>query len=226
MGQYRGWATKIKNSLWKNQNVIDSFHTQYYDSRVWQFNTTWFGTRILKVPTDMWTYQEIIFETKPDLVIETGTFNGGSALYMAHIMDIMGKGEIITIDIEDKKGRPQHKRIQYHIDSSISDETIEMVKKKASGKKSVMVILDSDHSKEHVAKELKRYNQFVSMGNYLIVEDSNLDGNPIHSFLRRGQGPMGAIKDFLKENDSFTPDKKREKFLMTFNPSGYLKRVK
>ncbi|MAF35758.1 cephalosporin hydroxylase [archaeon] len=218
-------ATKTKNYFVHDKELIDAFNKQYFDTRVWQNRTHWFGTRILKCPTDLWVYQEMFHELQPDLVIETGTFNGGSALYMAHLMDIVGKGEIITIDIEKKDVFPEHPRITYHTASSVAPETIAMVAEKVRGKKSVMVILDSDHSRDHVLQEMKLYHRFVSKGNYLIVEDSNLNGNPIHSELRHGPGPMEALHEFLQENSDFKIDKDREKFMVTFNPNGYLKRV-
>ena len=207
----------------ENSKIIQNFHSLYYNSRVWE-NTRFLNWPILKCPLDMWIYQEIICETSPDLIIETGTFFGGSALYMAFICDILGKGKIITVDICPNPQVPKHRRITYLNGSSIAPEIITQIKSMNQGSKSVMVILDSDHSCAHVTEELKLYNEFVTEGNYLIVEDSNVNGNPIKPDF--GPGPMEAIEIFLKAHREFTIDKGRAKFFMTQNPNGFLKKNK
>ncbi|MCA9381173.1 class I SAM-dependent methyltransferase [Candidatus Dojkabacteria bacterium] len=207
----------------KNDEVVNAFHDFYYKSGVWE-QTKWMGHTIYKCPFDMWIYQEIFFEIKPDLIIETGTWQGGSALYMAQLLDLMNSnGKIITIDIEDFPNRPQHDRITYYKGSSVAEETIEMVANEAKKSKTVLVILDSDHSKDHVLKELELYNQFVSDNSYLIVEDSNVNGHP--TYPEFGPGPMESIDAFLESNKNFKVDESREKFFITFNPRGYLKKI-
>jgi cephalosporin hydroxylase len=205
------------------QTLIDLFHQLYYLRRnqTWE-NTYWFGRQILKSPLDLWIYQEIINEVRPDVIIETGTFKGASALYLANLCDLIGNGQIITIDIKIHKNRPSHHRIRYLEGSSISTSVKDQVKSMISDKKSVLVILDSDHSKSHVLKELEFYSKLVSTGSYLIVEDSNVNGHPIRP--EWGDGPFEAAEDFLKGNSNFAIDLSREKFLMTFNPRGYLKK--
>lgn len=212
----------------KNEKlIVDQFHRLYYDSymfnRSWD-NTNWLGARVMKTPLDLWIYQEIIHEQKPDVIIECGTDTGGSALYLANICDLINKGKIITIDIEDRKGKPRHPRITYLTGSSTSDEIVAKVKGMVGREGKVLVILDSDHSKGHVLNELRIYSKIVTKGSYLIVEDSNLNGHPVSPDF--GPGPMEAIQEFFKENRNFVIDKKREKFYLTFNPNGYLKRVK
>lgn len=205
--------------FWMDKDkVIKDFSKLYYESRVWS-ETKWMGVLILKCPMDLITYEEIIFEKKPDIVLETGTAEGGSAFYMAHLMDIIGHGEIVTVDILASEFRPQHNRITYLTGSSIEENIITEMKKRAEGK-TVMVILDSDHSKNHVFEEMKLYSEIVSPGQYMIVEDSNINGHPVYETF--GPGPMEAIEDFMKENNEFTIDKSREKLFITFNPSGYL----
>ncbi len=205
-----------------NKEIINKFHNLYYTSGVWE-QTKWMGYTIYKCPFDMWIYQEIFFEIKPDLIIETGTWQGGSALYMAHLLDLVNSnGRIVTIDIEDFPDRPEHQRITYYKGSSVATETIEMVRKEVANAKSVLVILDSDHSKDHVLKELELYNQFVTKGSYLIVEDSNVNGHPTYDEF--GPGPMEAIDVFMENNNEFEIDSNREKFFITFNPRGYLRR--
>jgi len=122
------------------------------------------------------------------------------------------------------KGRPKHKRINYVIGSSTSKETVGCIEKFIDDKDKVMVILDSDHRKNHVIKELRIYSRYVSKGYYLIVEDSNINGHPVLKVF--GPGPMEAIDEFLVENANFVVDTSREKFYLTFNPKGYLKRIK
>ncbi|NQU73099.1 MAG: cephalosporin hydroxylase [Candidatus Omnitrophica bacterium] len=209
------------------KNIVDQFHKLYYDAfnfgKTWD-STFWLGTTIHKCPFDLWIYQEIIYELKPDAIIESGTFHGGSALFLASICDLVSKGEILTIDIEGKENRPQHKRIKYLLGSSTSEDTVNKVKDFIKNKAKVMVILDSDHSKDHVLNELKIYSNFVTIGSYLIVEDTNVNGHPADSAF--GPGPMEALNEFLKENKDFIIDKNKEKFYLTFNPRGYLRKVK
>lgn len=212
-----------KEITFSEKDITDMFHYMYYNSRVWE-NTFWFGHQILKCPLDMWIYQEMIHEIKPDLIIETGTFRGGSALYMAQMMDIVGNGEIVTIDIMERDGRPQHPRITYLTGSSVSVEIDEILSKKAEGKKNVIVILDSDHSKDHVIKEMEMLNKYVTKNSYMIVEDSDVNGFPVRPDF--GPGPMEAIQEYLSKYNDFIIIKAREKFFMTQNPCGFLKKIK
>ena len=209
----------------EEQSVVNQFHRLYYEKAntggTW-VDTWWMGYKILKCPLDVWIYQEILYETKPDLVIETGTCNGGSAYYMACIMDILGVGMVATIDITAPARRPQHRRVQYFQGASTDAGIVAEIQRLAAGK-SVMVILDSDHSRDNVYQELQLYSPLVSKGNYLIVEDSNVNGHP--TGLDHGPGPMEAINDFLVGNSQFQLDMRREKFFMTFNPRGYWRRV-
>jgi len=214
-----------KNS--EKRKIIDKFHRLYYYSHnfggTWK-NTRWLGVSIYKNPLDLWIYQEIIFNLKPDIIIECGTKYGGSALYLATLCDIIDNGKIITIDIEAQDNRPQNQRIQYLLGSSTSMEIIKQINEIISDNDKVMVILDDLHIKDHVLKELRIYSEFVSKGSYLIVEDTHLNNHPIDPFF--GPGPMEAIKEFLKENYHFKIDKSREKFYMTWNRNGFLKKIK
>jgi len=208
------------------KNIVDQFHKLYYNSQAWGGswnNTFWLGILTRKCPLDLWIYQEIIFELKPDVIIECGTAKGGAALFLSSICDLVNIGKIITIDIEDTKGRPQHKRIKYLLGSSTSEEIVEQVRKLISDKDKIMVILDSDHHKEHVLNELKIYSKLVTKGSYIIVEDTNINRHPVAPDF--GPGPMEAAEVFLKENKNFVIDKNREKLYMTFNPKGYLRKV-
>ena len=206
------------------KSVIKEFHKFFYESNIWA-ETYWFGTKIYKNPFDVWVYQEIISEIKPDVIIETGTARGGSALFFAHLLDIIGKGRIYTIDIYKNQYQQQHPRIKYLVVPSSTDRnTVERIKNSIRKTEKVMVILDSHHAKNHVLEELRLYSHLVSVGSYLVVEDSNINGHPVNK--EYGEGPAEAIKLFLKENKSFVQDRSREKFFVTFNPGGYLKRVR
>ena len=207
------------------EDIIDKFHILYYNSRrrTWG-NTFWFGIPIQKCPLDLWIYQEIIFEVKPDIIIESGTADGGSSLFLASVCDLIDKGKVITIDIGEKQSRPNHKRIKYLLGSSISGEIVEQVRKLVTDNDKTMVILDSDHRKEHVLNELKIYSKLVSKGSYIIVEDTNVNGRPVRPEF--GPGPMEAVEEFVKEDKEFTIDRSREKFYLTFNPRGFLRKEK
>jgi cephalosporin hydroxylase len=208
------------------KNIEEEFHTKYYYSKVWS-DTYFMGKKVFKCPNDLWIYQELLWELRPDVIIECGTFHGGSALYYAKLFDTMNiDGQIITIDVDAMPDMPQHKRITYLSGSSISNQVVEKVRELTKDKNTVMVILDSDHSKDHVLKELELYNGFVTKDSYLVVEDSNLNGHPVYSGFGQGPGPMEALEEFLPKHPEFVVDKTKEKFLMTFNPNGYLKKIK
>lgn len=206
----------------RRRGVIADFHSLYYYDDTWR-NTYWMGRRILKCPLDLWQYQDIIYRQRPDLVIETGTADGGSALFLAHLLDLVDHGKLITVDINHVHEQlPRHDRITYLTGSSVSPEVLDTLKREVGDAETVLVILDSDHSASHVRAELDAYQHFVSPGSYLIVEDGNVNGHPVGP--RFGPGPMEAIKPFLNTNPPFTVDTSCERYLMTQNPSGYLLR--
>jgi cephalosporin hydroxylase len=201
--------------------VTALFHRMYYTSRERTWNrTTWLGTTILKCPLDLWIYQELLVRVRPDLIIETGTWDGGGAYYLATICDLVDNGRVITIDIESHPDRPQHPRITYLEGSSTAPAMLQRVTAEANG--TVMVILDSDHTRDHVAAELAAYHSLVTPGSYLIVEDTNINGHPAAPGW--GPGPMEALDEFLPSHPEFRVDADCEKFFMTFNPRGYLQR--
>ncbi len=203
------------------------FNSIYYYSGVWN-STFWLGIPLKQNPCDCFIMQELINEVTPDFIIETGTFMGGSALYYAMLLEkINNKGKVITIDIN-----PQLDKVEKHQlfkekvisikDFSTAEHVIQEVSSIVKGKK-VLVTLDSDHSKSNVYNELIHYSKLVTLGSYIVIQDTNLNGHPI---LWYGKGPMEAVQEFIKNNDEFIIDKSREKFILTFNPSGYLKKVK
>ncbi len=197
-------------------------HGVFYESDAWT-RAMWLGTQALKNPLDLWVYQEVMVETRPELVVETGTYRGGSAHYLASICDLLGSGEVVSIDIEPMRvDYPQHPRITYLASrSSTHPDLLAEVRSRAAARRT-LVILDSDHSQAHVEAELEAYAPLVPVGCYLIVEDSNI--GQIRKDLM--PGPLQAVETFLAESDEFEIDREREKFLITFNPSGYLRRVR
>ena len=208
----------------RRKRTVRSFHRLYFDSswQTWK-NTRWLSVNAYKTPLDLWIYQELMVSLRPQLIVETGTFAGGSALFLATVCDAIGSGEIVSIDLAPRPGLPRHERVTYLTGSSIAPETIEIVAEHARGKTPVVVILDSDHSREHVLAELRLYSDFVTPGSYLIVEDTNLNGHPVAANF--GAGPMEAVREFLEERSDFRPDAEQEKFFLTFNPGGYLRRT-
>lgn len=205
------------------KQIIDDFARLFVDANSWA-NITWLGVPVLKNPFDLWIYQEIICEIRPDLIIETGTYKGGSAYYFARLFDLINHGKIITVDPYVHSARPEHPRIEYVTGSSIEQKVIYHVYQAAVNAQKVMVILDSDHRMEHVLQELRLYSPLVTVGSYLVVEDTQLNGNPV--WPHTGPGPNEALLQFKRENDNFISDRTREKLLHTFYPGGYLKRVK
>lgn len=204
--------------------LVDEFHRLYYHSRnqTWS-KTYWRGVRLLKNPLDLWLYQEIVHEVRPDVIVEAGTRYGGTASYLADLCELEGHGRIVTVDIEVFPNRPEHPRISYFTGSSTDPAIIAQMDEVILGGRT-LIILDSDHSRDHVLAELRAWHSRVPVGSYLIVEDSNINGHPVATGW--GPGPMEAVDLFLQENDDFVVDESMHKFFMTFNPRGYLKRVK
>ena len=213
------------SSWYKNpRRVIDAYHIWYQDHNQDTYNNThWLGIETQQCPLDMFIYQEMFYEVKPDVLIEAGTYMGGSSHYFASIFDLLGKGRVLTIDIEDYPNKPKHPRVEFFLGSSTADTTVRRVKDAIRPGEKVMVILDSDHHMPHVLNELRTYSALVSPGSYIIVQDTHFNGHPI--LPKFGPGPMEAVGEFLKSNSNFKVDRSREKFGMTFNPGGYLRRI-
>ncbi len=209
------------------QRIVDEFHRLYYSQphRTWS-STRWMGSPICKNPFDLWIYQEILHEVRPDIIVECGTYAGGSALYFASLCDLFGKGHVVTVDAVPLDHRPVHPRITYLTGSSISPEVTAAVQSRIARGNKVLVTLDSCHAASHVYEEMQLYGQLVTSGSYLIVEDGNVNGHPVAP--EHGPGPAEAIAEFMARSllgSEFVVDRSREKFFMTFNPSGYLRKT-
>jgi cephalosporin hydroxylase len=203
--------------------VTEEFHRLYYDSEVWK-QTYWLGVPVQKCPLDLWLYQEILAEIRPHLIVETGTLRGGSALFLASICDLLGHGHVVTVDIRPQDGRPRHPRISYLTGSSTDPTVVSQVRARVAPDDRVLVILDSDHTEAHVLGELQAYGPLVTLGSYMIVEDTNINGHPV--LPRFGPGPMEAVRRFLATTTDFVADPRGERLFVTFNPGGWLRRVR
>lgn len=208
----------------KEQLIVDQFHKLYFEKLEQKsgLQISWLGHHTGKVPADLWRYQEIIFEYKPDFIVECGTYWGGSAIYMASIMDLINHGRIFSLDKYPKNPLPTHPRVTYFKGDSSSQESFDKISKKIPDNSKVLVILDSDHHAEHVYKEMKLFDKIIPSGGMMIVEDTFLGGNPSH--FEYGQGPIPAIEKFLKENSNYSIEKKNERFLFTLNRDGFLRK--
>lgn len=203
----------------------------------YSYNFSWMGRPIIQYPQDMVAMQELIWDIKPDLIIETGIAHGGSLIYYASLMELIGKGEIVGIDIDIRahnraeiEAHPMFHRITLLEGSSLSEEIVAQVQKLAEGKKTIMVSLDSNHTHDHVLEELRLYAPFTSVGSYCVVFDTIVEDMPAAMYDRPwdvGNNPKTAVFEYLKENDSFEINKQIDnKLLISVAPDGYLKRVK
>jgi cephalosporin hydroxylase len=202
------------------------------------YHFTWLGRPIIQYPQDIMIIQELIWKIKPDLVIETGIARGGSLIFTASILELIGKGHVIGIDIDIRKHNREEiekhslfKRITMVEGSSIDKKIIKKIFKLSEGKKKILVLLDSFHTHSHVLEELKSYAPLVNKGSYLVVFDTVVEDMPKNSFPNRpwdkGNNPKTAVKEFLKKNNRFKIDANIEnKLMMTSSPSGFLKCTK
>jgi cephalosporin hydroxylase len=219
-------SSRQQQNTLRADDVVSWFHQLYYhlgneQQLTWK-RTFWMGVPTEKLPLDMWIYQEMLFHCRPDFILETGTRHGGSALFFCQMMDLIGGPacDVVTVDVNVPAKPPRHARLTYLTGSSSEAGIVAQVQRRAAGKKSVLVVLDSDHSRDHVLAEMRAYHHLVTPGSYLVVEDSNVNGHPVWPSF--GPGPTEAIGEFMKENGDFVVDRHAEKFLLTFNPGGFL----
>ncbi|MDA8692807.1 cephalosporin hydroxylase family protein [Saprospiraceae bacterium] len=204
----------------------------------YSYNFSWMGRPIIQYPQDMIAMQEIIWDLKPDLIIETGIAHGGSIIFYASLLEMIGKGEVLGIDIDIRshnkseiENHSMYKRIEMFEGSSIDSKMIDRVKEVAKGKETVLVLLDSNHTHDHVLDELNMYAQFVTANSYLVCFDTVVEDLPNEIYENRpwsvGNNPKTAVHEFLKNNNDFVIDKSIDhKLLISVAPDGYLKRVK
>jgi cephalosporin hydroxylase len=211
----------------KQREIMRLFH----ELPIW--NSLWFqNVRIIKNPLDLWMLQQTAYEMRPDFIVETGTWQGGSALWWAHTLTGMGldHARVLTVDLQDlTKTAAAHplwmKHVEFVQGSSTDPKIVAKFAERVRGRR-VLVNLDSDHSMQHVLNELRLYAPMVGPGGYIAVEDTHLDGIPTHP--EQGPGPTAAIRQFLAEpaGKDFEQDFTREALVMTSYPGGWLRRKK
>jgi cephalosporin hydroxylase len=217
-------------------------------SRIWlretarhkyTYNFTWLGRPFIQLPQDMVAVQELIWRVQPDLIIETGIAHGGSLIFSASILELLGgNGQVLGVDIDIRshnraeiEKHPMSKRIQMIQGSSVDKAVARQIYRVAQNRKRIMVMLDSNHTHEHVLKELQLYSKLVTKGSYLVVFDTAIEDLPDDLIedrpWRKGNNPKTAVREFLKTNKRFVIDKNIEsKLLITVAPDGYLKCIK
>jgi len=233
--KYRVEQNGSNNAL---QRAAKDFNVESNKAQ-YSYNFSWMGRPIIQYPQDMIAMQEIIWNVKPDLIIETGIAHGGSLIYYASILELIGKGEVLGVDIDIRdhnrkeiEKHPMYKRIKMIQGSSISKEVVDQVGKIANGKQSVLVCLDSNHTHDHVLNELNLYSPFVSLGSYLVAFDTIVEDLPEGYFSQKrpwgiSNNPRTAVHEFLTSNQNFVIDTAIDnKLLISVAPGGYLKRIK
>lgn len=228
------WAEKMAEDSALRHKALEVLTAA--DRYNWIHQTTWFGEPLLQVPHDMFALQEIIYRTRPRFIIEVGVAWGGSLLFYSTLMEVLGGERIIAIDIyipDDLKQRINAferlaDRITWINGSSIETATIEQVKSLIGDSRDVLIVLDSNHTHEHVLAELRLYSPLVGKGKYLVCGDTVVEYMPEQTHRPRpwgpGNNPKTALDAFLKENKRFEVDKGLEnRLLFTCNPGGYLK---
>jgi len=221
----------------KLRQAADAFNIESNKAQ-YSYNFSWMGRPIIQYPQDMIAMQEIIWSVKPDLIIETGIAHGGSLIFYASLLELIGKGEVLGIDIDIREhnrkeieSHPMFRRIKMLQGSSIDSSLVEEVKKYAHGKQTVMVCLDSNHTHSHVLDELNFYSPFVTVGSYMVVFDTIVEDLP-DNYLpgrawSRGDNPKTAVFEFLKSHPEFIIDTDIDnKLLVSVAPQGYLKRIR
>ena len=201
----------------------------------WTYNFNWFGRPIIQLPEDMLMLQEVIYRVKPDVLIETGVAHGGSGVFYASLFEAMGKGRVISIDIEIRphnrealERHPLIKRITLIERSSTDPKTLSEVRELLKPGETVMVVLDSNHTRAHVLRELALYSPLVTPGSYIVATDGNMvdlydvpRGNPEWVT----DNPKSAVHDFLESHPEFSIDAEPTRLApLTGSPDGYLKR--
>lgn len=204
----------------------------------YSYHFEWLGRPIIQYPQDIVAMQEIVWSVKPDLIVETGIAHGGSIIFYASLLDLLGRGRVVAVDIDIRKhnrklieAHPLYKRITMIEGSSVDPRILSRVAGIAKKHRKVLVALDSSHAHDHVLAELRAYAPLVSNGSYLAVFDTLVEKMPANSFPARpwdkGLNPATAVAQFLKENKNFIVDKDIDnKLILTAAPGGYLKRIR
>jgi cephalosporin hydroxylase len=205
----------------------------------YSYRFTWMGRPIIQYPQDIVAMQELIWRLRPDLVVETGIAHGGSLVFYASMLELLGGGgRVLGVDIEIRapnraaiEAHPMAGRIEMIEGSSIDPAIVARVHERARGAARVMVVLDSNHTHDHVLAELRAYAPLVTPDSYLVVFDTVVEDMPDEFFpdrpWRQGNSPKSAVHAFLAEDDRFAIDREiEERILITVSPDGFLRRVR
>lgn len=206
--------------------------------RKYMNNFSWLGRPMIQLPMDAMAMQEIIWAVKPDLIVETGVAHGGSVVLSASMLQLLGHGEVLGVDIEIRphnrqaiESHPMAHRIRLIEGSSTAPEVVAQVRAAAASKQRVLVFLDSNHTHEHVLAELNAYADLVSVGSYCVVFDTFVEDMPDDYVWTerpwgKGNNPKTAVWEYLRSHPEFQIDKSVEdKLLVTSAPDGFLRRV-
>jgi len=196
----------------------------HYQTDVVFEKVSWMGVTARKCILDAWIYQQMIYELRPEIIIEIGNAEGGSTKFLANMLDLVGAGEVIAVDIDHSIFEVHHPRVTTVTGDSVSPETLTRVEELARGRQG-LVIHDGDHSHAHVLQDLRAYAKFVRPGSYFIVEDTISDLFRAGDGIGNVNGPLCAVEEFIREDARFQVDQSREQFVLTFNPRGFLKRM-
>lgn len=211
------------------------------DQHDYSYLWTWMGVPIIQLPADVMATQEVIWQTKPDVIIETGVARGGSVLFMASILEVMGNGHVIGVDIEIRahnresiEAHPMSKRVTLIEGGSVDVNVLDQVRAEIPEGARVMVVLDSDHSRDHVLEECRAYGPMVTEGCYMVVADTLVGHVSEKNAPKKrskiwfqGDEPLSALHDYMSECDRFEIDPELNgKLVLSSSPGGYLRCTK
>lgn len=237
--QFEASKRVLASRMASDRSLVEKAHQLFADADVHDFSYqwSWLGVPIIQVPTDIVLLQEAIWETKPTLIVETGIGRGGSAIFFASILELLGQGTVLAIDIDIREhnrktieAHPLSSRITLLEGDSVSQEVTSYVRALAQEAQGVMVVLDSHHTHSHVLEELRAYGGFVTPGCHLVVADTIIDFIPPHPSRNRpwgpGNSPFSAVTEFLRDEKQFEMDSwYNQRTLLSSCPAGFLKRI-
>jgi cephalosporin hydroxylase len=198
------------------------FIDAFWRSLAWQ-KTTWLGETVARPPTDLLAYQELIARVRPQWIVETGTGDGGRAFFLASICDLVGHGQVLAIGPRKAEHRPEHARITYLVANPVQPATAEQVREIVGDPPDALVVLGSRGSKGRMMAEFNHYSPLVRVGSYVVMEETIVNGHPVWPSF--GPGPCEAVKTIINTRGDYAPDPDMERYGLTFNPNGFLKRV-